>query len=50
MVDRNTTEHLVKFRSEFDQSRQTSITDKLLDVMRGFEVLNLPKSQFVETS
>ena len=38
-AERNITERLSELRSEFHQSRQTSITEELLDVVSGFEVL-----------
>tara|TARA_R110002072_G_scaffold13481_2_gene56839 strand:+ start:25933 stop:26862 length:930 start_codon:yes stop_codon:yes gene_type:complete len=38
-AERNITERLTELRSEFHQSRQTSITEELLDVVSGFEVL-----------
>lgn len=38
-AERNITERLSELRSEYNQSRQTSITEELLDVVSGFEVL-----------
>lgn len=49
-AERNITERLDELRSEFHQSRQTSITEELLDVVSGFEVLNRRKSHSVEAS
>lgn len=49
-AERNITERLTELRSEFHQSRQTSITEELLEIVSGFEVLNRRKSQSVETS
>lgn len=49
-AERNITERLSELRSEFHQSRQTSITEELLDVVSGFEVLNRRKPQSVVTS
>ena len=49
-AERNITERLAELRSEFHQSRQTSITEELLDVVSGFEVLNRRKSQSADAS
>lgn len=49
-AERNITERLAELRSEFYQSRQTSITEELLDVVSGFEVLNRRKSQSADAS
>ncbi len=38
-AERNITDRLRELRSELNQSRQTSITEELLDVVGGFEVL-----------
>lgn len=38
-AERNITDRLRELRGEFNQSRQTSITEELLDVIGGFEVL-----------
>ena len=38
-AERNITDRLMELRSEYHQSRQTSITEELLDVVSGFEVL-----------
>lgn len=38
-AERNINERLHKLSSEFHQSRQTSITEELLDIVSGFEVL-----------
>ena len=39
-AERNIHERLQELRREYHQSRQTSITEELLDVISGFEVLN----------
>lgn len=38
-AERNIKERLVNLQSEFNQQRQTSITEELLDVITGFEAL-----------
>lgn len=43
-AERNITERLQELRSEYNQSRQTSITEELLDVVGGFEVLKQKNS------
>jgi len=49
-AERNITERLAELRSEFHQSRQTSITEELLDIVSGFEVLKRRQSHSVEAS
>ncbi len=44
-AERNITERLQELRSEYHQSRQTSITEELLDVVSGFEVLRRREHQ-----
>lgn len=39
-AERNISERLTELRSKFNQSRQTSITEELLDIISGFEVLH----------
>jgi len=47
---RNITERLHKLSAEFHQSRQTSITEELLDVVSGFEVLKRREDHAVAKS
>lgn len=49
-AERNITERLAELRSEFHQSRQTSITEELLDIVSGFEVLKRRNAQTVDVS
>ena len=49
-AERNITERLAELRSEFHQSRQTSITEELLDIVSGFEVLKRRNTQSVDVS
>lgn len=44
-AERNITERLSELRSEFHQSRQTSITEELLDIVSGFEVMKRRRTQ-----
>lgn len=49
-AERNITERLHKLSAEFHQSRQTSITEELLDVVSGFEVLKRREDHAVAES
>lgn len=49
-AERNITERLQGLRSEHHQSRQTSITEELLDVVSGFEVLKRREVQATDAS
>lgn len=49
-AERNITERLAELRSEFHQSRQTSITEELLDIVSGFEVLKRRNALSVDVS
>ena len=40
MAEKNITERLGELNMEFNQQRQTSITEELLDIVAGFEALN----------
>ncbi|MDJ0569250.1 MAG: F0F1 ATP synthase subunit gamma [Pleurocapsa sp. MO_192.B19] len=40
MAEKNITERLGELNMEFNQQRQTSITEELLDIIAGFEALN----------
>jgi F-type H+-transporting ATPase subunit gamma len=44
-AERNIHDRLQELRREYHQSRQTSITEELLDVISGFEVLNRRERQ-----
>jgi F-type H+-transporting ATPase subunit gamma len=48
-AERNIHDRLQELRREYHQSRQTSITEELLDVISGFEVLNRRHRQAAET-
>ena len=41
IAQRNVTDHLQALQSTFQQQRQTMITEELLDIMSGFEALNV---------
>lgn len=49
-AERNINERLHKLSSEFHQSRQTSITEELLDIVSGFEVLKRREGHAVAKS
>lgn len=40
MAEKNISERLSELNTEFNQQRQTSITEELLDIVAGFEALN----------
>ena len=40
MAEKNITERLNELNTQFNQQRQTTITEELLDIVAGFEALN----------
>ena len=40
MAEKNITERLSELNMKFNQQRQTTITEELLDIVAGFEALN----------
>lgn len=49
-AERSITERLQELQSKYHQSRQTSITEELLDVVGGFEVLRRRERQSYDES
>ena len=47
IAQRNVTEHLQALQSTFQQQRQTMITEELLDIMSGFEALDVCENRFL---
>ena len=42
MAEKNISERLVELNLEFNQQRQTTVTEELLDIVAGFEALTNP--------
>jgi F-type H+-transporting ATPase subunit gamma len=44
LAEQNISTRLVELNTQFQQQRQTAITEELLEIVSGFEVLSQPNS------